>query len=129
MYKKNTIPKTSLKINNSFEGETIENKIVRIINNKEPIKDATPQIYTERKDGVRPEFDIRTDKFEQAIDDSMKIAATHLGAREERIGEKTWDTMSDDQRKSFQDKFPNNKLSIQAKASETGGQSAQGTIK
>lgn len=125
MYKKNRLPKTDLRINHSFEGETIENKIVRIINNKEPIKDATPQIYTERKDGVRPEFDIRTDKFEQAIEDSMHIAATHLGAREERVGEKTWDTMTDDQRQSFKTKFPNNKLS----QTITGGEPAQGTNK
>ena len=32
-----------------------------------------PTIYTENKDGVQPEFDIRTDRFEIAIDAVDKI--------------------------------------------------------
>ena len=44
----------------TFEGETIETKVNRIVNNGEPIKDGAPIIYTERKDGVLPEYDIRT---------------------------------------------------------------------
>ena len=57
----------------TFEGETIETKVNRIINNGEPIKDGEPIIYTERKDGVLPEYDIRTDRFEVAIDAMDKI--------------------------------------------------------
>ena len=43
---------TSININNSVEGETLETKCRRIIDNKEPITDSAPIIYTERKDGV-----------------------------------------------------------------------------
>lgn len=32
-----------------------------------------PTIYTEKKDGVQPEFDIRTDRFEVALDAIDKI--------------------------------------------------------
>ena len=32
-----------------------------------------PTIYTEKKDGVLPEYDIRTDRFEVAIDAIDKI--------------------------------------------------------
>ena len=32
-----------------------------------------PTIYTEKKDGVQPEFDIRTDRFEIAVDTVDKI--------------------------------------------------------
>lgn len=32
-----------------------------------------PTIYTEKKDGVQPEFDIRTDRFEVAIEAMDKI--------------------------------------------------------
>ena len=32
-----------------------------------------PTIYTEKKDGVQPEYDIRTDRFEVAIDAIDKI--------------------------------------------------------
>ena len=57
-YKIRTVCKTELK-----EGETIEEKVRRIVQNNEPISDGAPIIFTEKKDGVRPEFDIRTDKW------------------------------------------------------------------
>lgn len=50
------------------ESETIEKKVRRIVQNNEPITDGAPIIYTEKKDGVRPEFDIRTDKWQIAMD-------------------------------------------------------------
>ena len=56
MYKKNQLRETSLNVNKSVEGESIEIKISRMINNKEPINTGrTELIYTERKEGVRPE--------------------------------------------------------------------------
>lgn len=48
----------------TYQGEDIEVKVKRITENNEPIKDGAPITYTEKKDGVRPEFDIRTDKWE-----------------------------------------------------------------
>ena len=62
MYRKIKASRTNLVYNNSVEGETIEEKIRRITNNKEPITDGAPLVYTDRKDGVRPEYDIRTDR-------------------------------------------------------------------
>lgn len=50
-----------------YEGETIENKIERVMLTGEPIEDGAPLIYTERKDGVKPEHNIRTDKWDQAL--------------------------------------------------------------
>lgn len=32
----------------TFEGETIEEKVERIVTNKEPISDGAPMIYTEK---------------------------------------------------------------------------------
>ena len=49
-------PKTSIRAISNSEGETIENKIERILNNKEPITDGAPLIYMERKDGIKPEY-------------------------------------------------------------------------
>ena len=37
----------------SFEGEFIEEKVARVVENKEPIEDGAPIIYTERKDLTR----------------------------------------------------------------------------
>lgn len=85
MYKRNKIKNTSLKVNTSYEGETIEQKINRIVNNKEPISDGAPQIFTERKDGVRPEFDIRTDRFELAVEAMDKVSKSKLAKRENRL--------------------------------------------
>jgi hypothetical protein len=48
------------------EGQSIEKKCAKLIENNEPITDGAPIIYTEKKDGVRPEYDIRTDRWEIA---------------------------------------------------------------
>lgn len=50
----------------SYQGETIEAKVQRVVINKEPIEDGAPIIYTEKKDGVLPQYNIRTDKWEIA---------------------------------------------------------------
>ena len=39
----------------SFEGESIEEKVAKLIENNEPITDGAPIIYTEKKDGVLPQ--------------------------------------------------------------------------
>lgn len=84
MYKYKIAKETVLEINDSTEGETIEMKIDRIVNNNEPIKDGAPIVYTERKDGVLPAYNVRTDRFEVAIDAMTVVSKTHQAKREER---------------------------------------------
>ena len=67
---------------NTKEGEYIEEKVRRITENNEPIEDGAPIIYTERKDGVNPAYNIRTDRWEiaqnameQVGDNKSKIIA------------------------------------------------------
>lgn len=84
MYKKNRIDKSSVVINQRYEGETIEQKIRRVTTNKEPITDGAPLIYTERNQGVLPEYDIRTDRFEVAAEAMDKVQKSKIAAREER---------------------------------------------
>ncbi len=56
--------RTSIKVNASQEGERLETKVQRLINSGEPVStDAAPLIYTERKDGVVPLYDITSDKW------------------------------------------------------------------
>lgn len=75
---------TQLKVNEHYVGETIEKKIERMISNKEPLTgDGAPPIYTERKDGVIPAYNIRTDRFEIAIEAGDKIAGSYRARREE----------------------------------------------
>ena len=68
----------------TFEGETIEEKVNRIVNNGEPIKDGAPIIYTEKKDGVLPEYDIRTDRWDIAIEAMDKVNMDRMAKRENK---------------------------------------------
>lgn len=59
----------------TYQAEPREVKLRKIINGEaNNMEDGVfPTIYTEKKDGVQPEFDIRTDRFEVAIDAMDKI--------------------------------------------------------
>lgn len=59
----------------TYEAEPREVKLRKIISGEASnMEDGVfPTIYTEKKDGVRPEYDIRTDRFEVAIDAIDKI--------------------------------------------------------
>lgn len=74
--------KTAIKrkgcINNpdlTYQAEPREVKLRKIISGESSsMEDGVfPIIYTEKKDGVLPEYDIRTDRFEVAIDAIDKI--------------------------------------------------------
>lgn len=76
---------TSINCNESVEGETIEQKIERVVGNNEPITDGAPIVFTERKDGVKPEYDIRTDRFDIAIEAMDKVTKQEVAKRMEGI--------------------------------------------
>lgn len=80
--------RTTLSVNESYDGETIEHKVHRIMNNGEAITDGAPLIYTERKDGVRPEYNIRTDRWEIANEAMNKVHKTEIAKRQQRIEER-----------------------------------------
>lgn len=84
MYRKNRIQHSSIIKNDSIEGSTIEQKIERLINNKETIKDGAPLIYTERSQGILPAYDIRTDRFEIALEGVTNIQKSQQARREEK---------------------------------------------
>ena len=58
------------------ECERLELKIDRMTQNNEPIGDSAPLIYTPRKDGVIAAYDIRTDKWDIALDAMEKVNRT-----------------------------------------------------
>ena len=67
------------------EGESIEQKLRRINQTKEPVDvEMTPEIYQERSAGVDPMCDIRTDKMQLAQEACDAITRTHLLARANR---------------------------------------------
>lgn len=55
-----------------------------MVRTKEPIKDNAPLIYTNRKDGVVPMYDPRTDKWELAVEEIDARVKNHLAKREDR---------------------------------------------
>lgn len=61
--------------NLTYQADPREVKLRKIISGESnDMEDGVfPTIYTEKKDGVQPEFDIRTDRFEVAIDAIDKI--------------------------------------------------------
>ena len=79
--------KTLLKVNDAYEAISIEQKIEKIMNAKEPIDETAPIIYTERKHGVQPEYNIRTDRFEIALEAMDKVSKSYQAKREERMKE------------------------------------------
>lgn len=93
MYRQNTMQKTAFNRNTSYQGERIEEKVNRIVNNKEPIKDGAPLVYTERKDGIKEAYNIRTDRWEIAVEAMDKITKTHIAKREGTMGEQAKDGM------------------------------------
>ena len=84
MIKKVITNKTSIRRIETREGETIETKVRRVMSNNEPIHDEAPLIYTERKEGVNPDYDIRSDRFDFALDAMSKIEKSKRAERENR---------------------------------------------
>ena len=78
MYKTPIMHKSLIRVKQSVEGEAIELKVKRLIENKEPIKDGSPLVYTERSKGVDPAHNIRTDRFEIACDAMDKVHKSNL---------------------------------------------------
>lgn len=46
MYSKNIPLETTLEVNDSYIGETIEQRVEKMVYNNEPIADGSPLIYT-----------------------------------------------------------------------------------
>ena len=72
---------TSLNVNKCYEGVSIETKIKKVLANNEPIDAGAPLIFTERKDGVLPEYNVRTDKMDIAAEAMDKWAKSKIARR------------------------------------------------
>lgn len=82
MYKQNPINRTTINKNDSIKGETLETKIQRRMENKEPLDGEAPLIYTEREQGVLAGYNIRTDRFEIALEGIDAIQRSRAAKRE-----------------------------------------------
>jgi hypothetical protein len=68
MKKRIVYANSQLRGGNTYECDRLDLKLRRLMENKEPIdEEMASMIYTERKDGVLPAYNIRTDRFDVAI--------------------------------------------------------------
>ena len=90
MYRKIKRTPTSLNVNETMEGETIERMIERRLNNGETAQDNIMKdlIYQPREEGVNPNYDIRNDKMELAILATDKVTKAHNLASNKKIEER-----------------------------------------
>jgi hypothetical protein len=86
-----------------YNGETLENKIERILENKEGITEVSERIYGTREEGVIPSTNIRSDRWDAAVDamdaaNMSKIAKrearTNQSKKAETVGEQAKEGMS-----------------------------------
>ena len=77
--------KTEIECDESYAGEPLETKIAKMVQGGEPIESISPTIFTLRKDGVRPEFDVRADKWDIAQTAMEQVANKYQEARKQNI--------------------------------------------
>lgn len=87
MYQQNIPQETGFNLPQLEEGESIETKLERMIANKEPItgEGNVELIFTERKEGVLPSYNIKTDRWLHAIDATDALSRQKLAQREAKI--------------------------------------------
>lgn len=69
-------------LSTEHEAKSIEKTLYEALQKKEPVKVDNGNLqYTERKDGVLPIYDIRTDRFEIARQATDKVNATNAAKR------------------------------------------------
>lgn len=77
--------KPLIKVNNSYEAVSIERKIEKAETTNEPIEAVSPMLYTDEKDGVLSGTDIRTDKWDIALNAMDKITMTNITKNQETL--------------------------------------------
>lgn len=65
-------------IKETEKGETLIKKIQRILDENEPLTDGAPMIYTPKQAGVRDDCNIRTDKWEIAMNAMDRVNSYKL---------------------------------------------------
>lgn len=88
---------------NQFRGESLEDKIRKVVETKQPIEAISPMIYTERKAGVQPEYDIRADKWDIAQQAMQTVTEAHRTKRQERQNLKVQETAKPDANSKIND--------------------------
>lgn len=85
--------KTSINSDNDqYSGQSIERYVEQATTTQQPIEGGAPQIFTARKDGVKAEYNIRTDRFAIAQKAMDKASKSYQAKRAEYIKAQTEET-------------------------------------
>ena len=112
MYKVRQLPTTGIKRNVSTVGETIEDEVYKMVYEKNIPSAQKSIIFQEKKEGVQPAYNVRTDKFDialDAIDAVTKYGRKTARAKDEKKGQESGEKTEE---KSW--KSPDGQESIQA---------------
>lgn len=77
--------RTSINVNKSKEGQTMEQRMSKLMEQEEPIKDKAPLIWTPKDEGVRPEFNIRTDRYDLAQEAMDMVSRSEKAKRAQML--------------------------------------------
>lgn len=92
--------KTNIRVNECVEGERIETTVKRLLTTNEEIPASVKVIYTERKNGVEPQYNIRTDRFEIAQNAMSICDKANKAKREKGIKEREPKPVEDNKSKT-----------------------------
>lgn len=75
-------PRGLMKVNDTYEGESIESLIAKRLDGVDIELGGKALLYTERKDGVLPETNIRTDRFDMIMMAHDALEKTRIAKRD-----------------------------------------------
>lgn len=78
MERKCKMNKTQLHRKPTEKGESIEEILRKKTATKEKVEEVNPPIYTPLADGIIPDYDIRADRFDVAIEAQDKFTASKI---------------------------------------------------
>lgn len=87
MFRKAKYTETQLTGVELEEGECLNDKLSKLKEQGGQIETGSPSIYTERKDGVLPETNIRTDRFEIAQNAMQRSVEANRNAKARKEAE------------------------------------------
>lgn len=84
-YKQNRIVRSQLKSVKLNDGMTMETNVALWLKNQNESEEQKEMVYTERKDGINQGMDIRSDRFDIAIDAMDKSAKSIKAKRDAKM--------------------------------------------
>ena len=73
----------------TYEGQSIEDRCKKLVETGEPIKDTSPLIFTPKEKGVMPQYDVRADKWDIALNAMDRVNRERIAKGQQPPSEET----------------------------------------